>query len=69
MSKQKVTGPSAAANNGELTELLNQYGCGPIKFTGDANALYERHLLFDHVVGVNATGLHRLLTPYVTYYT
>ncbi len=30
--------------------LLEQYGCGPIQFTGTADALYERHLLFDNVV-------------------
>jgi starch phosphorylase len=32
------------------TELLEQYGCGPIQFTGTSDALYERHLLFDNVV-------------------
>jgi starch phosphorylase len=56
MSKQKVAERSAAASNGELTKLLKQYGCGPIQFTGDANALYERHLLFDHVVSVTAAN-------------
>ena len=56
MSKQKVTRSSAAATNGELTSLLKQYGCGPIQFTGDENALYERHLLFDHVVKVKAAN-------------
>ena len=33
-----------------MTELLEQYGCGPIQFTGTNDALYERHLLFDNVV-------------------
>ena len=33
-----------------MTELLGQYGCGPIQFTGTNDALYERHLLFDNVV-------------------
>ena len=33
-----------------MTELLEQYGCGPIQFTGTNDALYERHLLFDSVV-------------------
>jgi starch phosphorylase len=56
MSKQKVAERSATATNGELTTLLKQYGCGPIQFTGDANALYERHLLFDHVVNVAAAN-------------
>jgi hypothetical protein len=31
-------------------ELLARYGCGPIRFSGDPNALYERHLLFDDIV-------------------
>jgi starch phosphorylase len=33
-----------------LDKLLEQYGCGPIRFTGTGDALYERHLLFDNVV-------------------
>jgi len=31
-------------------ELLKQYGCGPVQFSGSANALYERHLIFDNVM-------------------
>src|SRR5271157_887828 len=31
-------------------ELLTRYGCGPIRFSGRDDALYERHLLFDDVV-------------------
>src|SRR5271167_1239868 len=34
------------------TKLLEQYGCGPIKFTGADEALYERHLLFDSVTDI-----------------
>ena len=30
--------------------LLEQYGCGPIRFSGHHDALYERHLLFDDVI-------------------
>lgn len=37
-------------------KLLAQYGCGPIRFTGGADALYERHLLFDNVVAPSAAG-------------
>lgn len=36
--------------NARLNELLEQYGCGPIQFTGTRDALYERHLIFDHVL-------------------
>jgi starch phosphorylase len=34
--------------------LLDRYNCGPVKFSGGDNALYERHLTFDHVVPVDA---------------
>jgi hypothetical protein len=36
-------------------DLLTQYGCGPIWFSGQDDALYERHLLFDDVVDLSAT--------------
>jgi glycogen phosphorylase len=31
-------------------ELLERYECGPVQFSGDPNASYDRHLVFDHVV-------------------
>ncbi len=31
-------------------EILDQYGCGPIRFSGTDDALYERHLIFDQVL-------------------
>src|ERR1700761_3885809 len=37
-------------------ELLDQYGCGPIRFTGSNDGLYWRHLLFDLVVDPAAVG-------------
>src|SRR5271157_4151422 len=36
--------------------LLQQYGCGPIRFSGTDDALYERHLLFDDIVSPIAAG-------------
>ena len=33
-----------------MSKLLEQYGCGPIQFTGTNDALYERHILFNNVV-------------------
>jgi len=33
----------------DLTKIIEQYGCGPVRFTGTPDALYERHLLFDNV--------------------
>jgi starch phosphorylase len=40
----------------DTKKLLEQYGCGPIQFTGTADALYERHILFDNVVDPPAVG-------------
>ncbi|HYS86774.1 MAG TPA: glycogen/starch/alpha-glucan family phosphorylase, partial [Bradyrhizobium sp.] len=37
-------------------DLLQQYGCGPIQFSGTNDALYERHLLFDDIVAPDAAG-------------
>ena len=38
-------------------EILQQYGAGPIQFSGTKDALYERHLTFDHVVDVKKADL------------
>src|SRR5438045_1598000 len=40
----------------DRSALLEQYGCGPIRFSGHSDALYERHLLFDDVVDPLAAG-------------
>src|SRR5262245_23136502 len=39
-----------------VDKLLEQYGCGPIRFAGTGDALYERHLMFDNVVEPAAVG-------------
>ena len=39
-----------------LLEVAERYGCGPIRFSGTADALYERHLTFDDVVPVADAG-------------
>ncbi len=39
-----------------VEKLLEQYGCGPISFSGTGDGLYERHLLFDSVVAPTAAG-------------
>jgi starch phosphorylase len=38
--------------NGSLraSELLRQYGCGPVPIVGTESAFYERHLIFDRVI-------------------
>ena len=33
-----------------VAKLLRHYGSGPVAFTGGDDALYERRLVFDHVV-------------------
>ena len=44
----------------EISKLLDQYGCGPVRFAGADNALYERHLLFDNAIDLAvATPRHR----------
>src|SRR4029453_11591099 len=37
-----------------VSRLLEQYGCGPVEFSGTDDALYERHLVFDNVVDTTA---------------
>ena len=34
------------------TNPLDRFNCGPVTFSGGSDALYERHLTFDHVVPV-----------------
>ncbi len=53
----RQTAAPAAAPPASLAKLLKQYGCGPIAFAGVDDALYERHLLFDHVVKPSAAGV------------
>ena len=38
-----------------VSELLKQYGCGPIAFVGSESAFYERHLVFDRVSDPSVT--------------
>jgi len=50
MSTPRTKAPS-------LKDLLKQYESGSVKFSGDPNASYERHLVFDHAVEPEAAGL------------
>jgi len=43
----------SAMATGDVSQLLKQYGCGPIQFMG-ADGLYERHLLFDNIKAPDA---------------
>jgi hypothetical protein len=51
--KTALTGPTQSDS---LAKLCQQYGCGPVQFSGTDEALYERHLLFDDVVSPAAAG-------------
>lgn len=44
------------AEDDGTVNLAQQYGCGPIQFSGTDNGLYERHLLFDNVVTPKTAG-------------
>jgi starch phosphorylase len=46
-----------ATTSSEATAALRrQYECGPVELAGDADALYDRHLLFDNVADPAAAG-------------
>jgi len=46
---------SSTEQSDEVSELLQQYACSPVEFTG-TDGLYERHLLFDNVAPPGAAG-------------
>ena len=46
--------PGTAADG--VAKLLDHYGCGPVRFTGTDDALYERRLAFDHVIDPKDAG-------------
>jgi starch phosphorylase len=56
MSTKAVPARRASAGKQDLSRLLEQYGCGPIRFAGTDDALYERHLLFDNVIDLAAAS-------------
>ncbi len=56
MSERESAATRAATASDALAALRRQYGCGPVELTGTADALYERHLLFDNVADPAATG-------------
>jgi glycogen phosphorylase len=50
MSDAKENSDRQSSGAAAGPDLLEQYGCGPIRFSGHQDALYERHLLFDDVI-------------------
>ncbi len=51
VDKKQVT----TETNG-IANILEQYGCGRLQFAGSSNASYERHLIFDNVISLEAAG-------------
>jgi starch phosphorylase len=49
MTKKTMTEAAKGRDVPDFAKLLEQYGCGPIQFTGTTDALYKRHLMFDNV--------------------
>jgi glycogen phosphorylase len=47
MAAKTLTKPPSADQ--EISRLREQYGCGPVQFSGTEDGLYERHILFDNV--------------------
>src|SRR5437899_9200020 len=56
MGTKRVMEPTTSTGIDTIANLRSQYGCGPIEFAGTDNALYERHLVFDNIVDLAATG-------------
>ena len=44
--------------NLSLNALREQYGCGPVQFSGTEDALYDRHLIFDRVIDPKRADSH-----------
>jgi glycogen phosphorylase len=55
MSPENVIEPPIQVESQTVSKLLDQYSCGPIHFAGTDNGLYERHLLFDNVIDLDAS--------------
>src|SRR6516164_10475304 len=56
MSEAKRVGTPRTLTAEAALDLLDQYGCGKIQFSGHNDALYERHLLFDDIIDPVAAG-------------
>jgi starch phosphorylase len=54
--KEKKSVSATSTKSYDIKKLLEQYGCGPVQFTGTNDALYERHLVFDNVMEVTTIG-------------
>ena len=50
MSATNILDSPASASSQDLSNLLDQYECGPVRLAAEDNALYERHLTSDNVI-------------------
>lgn len=55
MTTDIAASPPATRSDG-MAKLRRQYFAEPFDFSGSENALYERHLLFDNAVALDAAG-------------
>jgi starch phosphorylase len=55
-AQQQKRSVSATSVGHDIANLLQRYGCGPVQLTGNADALYERHLVFDNVMEATTIG-------------
>jgi starch phosphorylase len=55
-AEKKKTSGFAGLTESELARFVQQYGCGPVRFSGTDEALYERHLVFDNVMDMSVIG-------------
>src|SRR5262249_46137235 len=53
-NKTTQNGPDGSESDA-MSNVLEQY-CGALQFAGSSNASYERHLIFDNVVALEAAG-------------
>ena len=56
MGSERTGASTKNAASPDRDILLDQYECGPIRLSGTGDALYERHLMFDHVVRRSEVG-------------
>ena len=56
MSPEEIVDPTTHGEQRERAKILKPYGSATIPFTGTDNAFYERHLVFDNVVGLESVG-------------
>src|SRR6202012_5615044 len=55
MRAKSVMESGARMAQGDVAQLLRQYGCGPVQFMGN-DGLYDRHLYFDNVLDEERMG-------------